>query len=199
VISSELSKNIPKNVLLSDWLPQNDILGHSNTKLFLTHCGANGQFEALYNAVPMIAFPLFGDQFHNALRAESLGIGCTLNIHIFTSDELVETIKDILSNSSYRENIARRSAIFRGQRETPRERAVWWIEHIIHHGGSHLHSWALDMPWYEYLMLDILLVVVVIPLILVTVLITYLTVSCCRSKRTTAISAGSAAVRRKKE
>ena len=30
---------VPKNVLSLDWLPQNDILGHNKTKLFVTHRG----------------------------------------------------------------------------------------------------------------------------------------------------------------
>ena len=47
-------KNIPDNVMLYDWLPQNDLLGHRNTKLFITHCGRNGQFESMYHAVPMV-------------------------------------------------------------------------------------------------------------------------------------------------
>ena len=32
--------NVPKNVLALDWLPQNDILGHNKTRLFVTHAGS---------------------------------------------------------------------------------------------------------------------------------------------------------------
>ena len=31
--------NVPENVLALDWLPQNDILGHNKTRLFVTHAG----------------------------------------------------------------------------------------------------------------------------------------------------------------
>ena len=31
--------NVPKNVLALDWLPQNDLLGHNKTRLFVTHAG----------------------------------------------------------------------------------------------------------------------------------------------------------------
>jgi UDP:flavonoid glycosyltransferase YjiC (YdhE family) len=46
-----------ENVLFLPWLPQNDLLGHPKTKLFITHCGKNGIFEALYHGIPMIGFP----------------------------------------------------------------------------------------------------------------------------------------------
>ena len=49
---------LPDNVMALEWLPQNELLAHPKTKLFITHCGNNGQFEALYHAVPMIGFPL---------------------------------------------------------------------------------------------------------------------------------------------
>ena len=35
----------PKHVLRQDWLPLNDLLGHANTRLLISHCGANSQFE----------------------------------------------------------------------------------------------------------------------------------------------------------
>jgi len=35
----------PKHVLRQDWLPLNDLLGHVNTRLLISHCGANSQFE----------------------------------------------------------------------------------------------------------------------------------------------------------
>lgn len=64
---------VPANVKLQSWLPQNDILGHEKTKLFITHCGNNGQYEALYHGVPMIGFPLFAEQGKNSLRAVHKG------------------------------------------------------------------------------------------------------------------------------
>ena len=42
---------IPDNVRLENWVPQQDILGHPKTKLFVTHCGNNGQYEAVYHGV----------------------------------------------------------------------------------------------------------------------------------------------------
>jgi UDP:flavonoid glycosyltransferase YjiC (YdhE family) len=59
---------VPSNVKVMSWLPQNDILGHNKTKLFITHCGNNGQYEALYHGVPMIGFPLFAEQYMNCER-----------------------------------------------------------------------------------------------------------------------------------
>jgi len=52
---------VPDNVHIRTWLPQNDILGHPNTRLFITHAGNGGQYEALYHKVPMLSFPLFAE------------------------------------------------------------------------------------------------------------------------------------------
>ena len=60
--------NIPGNVLARSWLPQNDILGHPKTKLFISHCGANSQMEGLYHAVPMICIPFQMEQEYNSAR-----------------------------------------------------------------------------------------------------------------------------------
>ncbi|ELU16650.1 hypothetical protein CAPTEDRAFT_49794, partial [Capitella teleta] len=171
----------PANVLVLRWIPQNDLLGHNNTKLFITHCGANGQFEALYNAVPMIAMPLFGDQPYNALRAEYNGIGLQMNILEFTPDDLTKAIDRVI-HGDYGRQIQRLSDIFRSRPLTPVQRSAYWIEHILEYGGDHLKSYALEMPWYEYLMLDILLFVLGIALIAVTLLACCLKSLCCGKK-----------------
>lgn len=38
------------------------------------------------------------------------------------------------------------------------EKAIWWIEYVIRHkGASHLKSTAVDMAWYEYFLVDVML------------------------------------------
>ena len=34
--------DVPRNVKFMTWLPQNDLLAHNKTKLFITHGGLNG-------------------------------------------------------------------------------------------------------------------------------------------------------------
>lgn len=67
--------SVSDNVKLLSWLPQNDILGHSKTRLFIGHAGLNGILESTYHGVPMICSPFFGDQFDNARIAKHAGFG----------------------------------------------------------------------------------------------------------------------------
>ena len=153
-------KNIPQRIKLLSWLPQNDLLGHPNTKLFITHCGANGGYEALYHGVPMIGTPVFAEQPYNAKRIVYHGYGLHLNLFTFQVDDLVEAIHEVISNKTYSDNIKLGSQVFHDRPLTPLERTMYWIEHILKYGGKHLHSHALEMPWYQYLMLDILAFVI---------------------------------------
>ena len=154
-------KDIPVNIKLLKWLPQQDLLSHPQTKLFITHCGADGQFEALYHAVPMIGIPLFAEQHWNAKRAQYHGFGITINILDFTVDHVINSINHVISDRSYHDNIYKASRIYRSEQMAPQDKATWWIEHVIRNGGAHLRAHALDMPWHQYLMLDILLFVLV--------------------------------------
>lgn len=43
----------------------------------------------------------------------------------------------------------------------PLERAVWWTEYVLRHGGAkHLRSPAANITWAEYLEIEILLILV---------------------------------------
>lgn len=147
--------DVAENIRLMKWVPQNDILAHVNTKLLITHGGGNSQFEALYHGVPVLSFPTIADQPYNAKRAEYHGFGITMDLRTFMPDQLVRIIQKIINDQSYTQNIQKRSEMFHGHPMKPCERAVYWIEHVLKFGGDHLHSNALDMPWYQYIMLDI--------------------------------------------
>lgn len=160
--------DLPANVRAMKWLPQNDVLGHPNTVAFVTHCGNNGQFEALYHKVPMVGFPIFADQPYNARRIEARGYGIGLKLKTFTVDELVQAVETVALNQSYRDNIARGSKIMRGWPETAQKRAAFWVEHIIENGADHLRTHALNMPWYEYLLLDVAAFLLTVVIIVIT-------------------------------
>ncbi|KAM6980572.1 UDP-glucuronosyltransferase 2B31-like [Aplochiton taeniatus] len=48
---------VGNNTLFVDWMPQNDLLGHPKTKVFVSHGGTNGIFESIYHGVPIITIP----------------------------------------------------------------------------------------------------------------------------------------------
>ena len=175
---------VPANVKLFKWMPQNDILGHPKTRLFITHCGNNGLHEALHHAVPIIGFPLFfPDQMANGQMAVGQGFGLVMDIHRFTATLLRANIEEVLDNPKYRSAIERMSAIWHDQPETPAARASFWIEHVIKFGGDHLRPASMDMSLAEFLMFDVVVVVCLFAFVGVLALvgaIVYVWNRCCR-------------------
>ena len=43
-------------------VPQQAVLAHPRTLLFITHCGMHGVLEAVHHGVPMVGMPVFIDQ-----------------------------------------------------------------------------------------------------------------------------------------
>ena len=51
---SEEMQDKPDNIMLSKWLPQQDILAHPKLKLFITHGGQSSTQEALCHKKPVV-------------------------------------------------------------------------------------------------------------------------------------------------
>ena len=61
---------------------------------------------------------------------------------------------------SYREHIVKLRKIMNDQPQSPLERAVWWTEYVLRHGGAlHLRTPAADMTWAEYYELHLIFIV----------------------------------------
>jgi glucuronosyltransferase len=184
--SSDIRTPLPKNVVISDWLPQNDVLGHPNIKLFVTHCGNNGQHEALFHGVPMVGVPLWADQQFNARKLVKLGFGRFIDTQHLTVDTLLAEIKLVLSNQSYKDNMVLASKMFRDQPMKPRDKAAYWIEHVMKYGGDHLRSPTVDMQWYELVMLDVIGIIILV--LIVTLFAIWFVMRCvcrlCRFRKT---------------
>ncbi|KAL1809471.1 hypothetical protein DCAR_0729014 [Daucus carota subsp. sativus] len=65
-----------KGMIVRDWAPQLEILEHSSTAGFMSHCGWNSCMESITMRVPILAWPMHSDQPRNAvLLTKFLKIG----------------------------------------------------------------------------------------------------------------------------
>ncbi|TKR70515.1 hypothetical protein L596_022536 [Steinernema carpocapsae] len=58
---TDLKTRAPKNVLLSPWIPQTDLLQHPKTAAMISHGGYNTLQEVINAGKPVIMIPLFGE------------------------------------------------------------------------------------------------------------------------------------------
>lgn len=98
------NKNFPhvQNIKTVTWMPQNDVLGHPQLRMFMTHGGANSVHEAAYHAVPLLITPLWGDQLSFAQKIQAAGMGLSIDITvnaIFTAEDIVELINELIENT----------------------------------------------------------------------------------------------------
>ncbi|KAJ8918828.1 hypothetical protein NQ315_011114 [Exocentrus adspersus] len=153
----------PDNVKISKWFPQQDILAHPNIKLFITHGGLLSTTETIYHGVPILAFPLLGDQKMNAARAEMNGYCITMQFSELTEEKVTDALNKLLNNPQYRENVKRRSRLMHDRPVKPMDLAVYWTEFVIRHKGApHLKVAGVDLPWYKYLLLDVISFVILV-------------------------------------
>lgn len=155
--------DLKPNMMTRSWLPQSDILGHPNVRVFISHCGLLGTQEAIYHGVPLLGIPIFVDQHKNAEKMESRGIAIYMHWNNLTKPSLIKAVQDIINNPSYKEKITAISKQFRDQPEAPLQRALYWIEYVLRHeGAAHLKSPAVNMSHFQILLLDIIVPVALI-------------------------------------
>ncbi|XP_053344248.1 UDP-glucuronosyltransferase 2A2-like [Clarias gariepinus] len=146
------------NTLLVNWMPQNDLLGHSKTRVFVAHGGTNGIQEAIYHGVPILGLPIAFDQPDNLSRMRKKGTAKVLDISELDRSIFLEALKEVLYNPSYRENMQKLSRLHHDQPIKPLNHAIFWIEYVIRNGGApHLRSHSFRMSWITYNSVDVML------------------------------------------
>ncbi|KAL2339125.1 hypothetical protein Fmac_013571 [Flemingia macrophylla] len=69
-------RNEKKGMIIKGWAPQLLILNHRAVGAFVTHCGWNSTVEAVSAGIPMVTWPVHGEQFYNEkLISEVRGLG----------------------------------------------------------------------------------------------------------------------------
>ncbi|CAH1402292.1 unnamed protein product [Nezara viridula] len=149
----------PDNVRLAKWVPQASILGHPNVRAFVSHGGLHGILEGTYHGVPIVGTPLFADQKSNVRFCEQAGYCIYIDLDTVNEEILLGAINKIMTNSSYKENALRRSKIMKDRPLSVMDNAVYWVEYVLRHRGApHLRSAAVELSWYQYLLLDVMVV-----------------------------------------
>ncbi|KAH6759847.1 hypothetical protein C2S51_016796 [Perilla frutescens var. frutescens] len=81
-----------RGLIIKGWAPQLMILSHTSTGGFLSHCGWNSTVEAISCGVPILAWPIRGDQFYDAkLVVKYLNVGHMVP----NADDVSKTVKKL--------------------------------------------------------------------------------------------------------
>ncbi|CAD0205774.1 unnamed protein product [Chrysodeixis includens] len=148
------------NIKIAKWLPQSDLLRHPKIKAFIMQGGLQSTDEAIVAGVPMIGFPMLADQWFNVEKYGYYKIGIGLDIETVTEESLSNAIKTVIEDESYRQNIQKLRNKMQDTPQPPLERAIWWTEYVLRHGGAkHLRSPAANISWAEYLELELVLTI----------------------------------------
>ncbi|KAK0175125.1 hypothetical protein PV327_008904 [Microctonus hyperodae] len=179
-----LPMGLPNNVMTSDWLPQIAVLKHPNVKLFITHGGLIGTQEAVVHGVPMIGFPIFGDQYTNIQTYVNKKIAIALNHREITGDILTDAVKTVLYDPTYRKNIKTLSALFNDRPMAAMDTAIYWVEYAARRGNI-LKSPATNLTWWQYYLIDVyatILFVILFVLFVVKLILKFLFKIVCSRK-----------------
>ncbi|XP_005100238.2 UDP-glucuronosyltransferase 1A5-like [Aplysia californica] len=164
----------PGEILTSSWVPQNDLLGHKNTKLFVSHCGMNGQYEGMYHAVPTLCLPFESDMPYNAQRGVAKGFGLRADIREVTDIQLLALMRKMLE---YKKNVQKALNLYKELYKLPVNETAFWLDHVMKYDGAYMRSAGQNMPMYQFLALDVLAFVAVVKV--VVVVLVYKTCRCC--------------------
>ncbi|KAI5631024.1 UDP-glucoronosyl and UDP-glucosyl transferase domain-containing protein [Phthorimaea operculella] len=147
------------NIRIGKWFPQSDLLRHPKVKLFVTQGGMQSTDEAITAGVPLIGMPVMGDQFYNVEKYKHLKIGLGLDLETVTEEQFKDAVTTVIVDESYRKNIKRLDTLMRDEPMSGLQRAVWWTEHVLRHGGArHLRAPAANISWAEYFELKLVAV-----------------------------------------
>ncbi|CAH1784403.1 unnamed protein product [Owenia fusiformis] len=181
-------ENLANNTILMKWLPQNDILGNTRTKLFISHCGISSLYEAVNHAVPTLGIPFMFDQDTNAAKIITrYNIGLVVKFKTITEESIYNAIKAMLENKVYKDNAVELSKMAKDTPVTPKATFLYWVNFVLRHKGpGHLRSKpAYEMSWIQYFSLDVIAFVLTVCLIICTIVAFILRCICkciCRSK-----------------
>ena len=149
---------VPANVKIVEWLPQQDLLGHPKTKLFISHGGIQGAFETIYHGVPILGVAINGDQPGNVQLLVAKGMALPIEDYtVMTYDDAKGKIEQLLTEDKYHKNAIKAQKLLSDQPQTAAERLKFTVGYAIRHKGAHhlTSPTASKLHWFSYYSLDV--------------------------------------------
>jgi MGT family glycosyltransferase len=106
-LPAEALGDIPANVRVERFVPQDDVIPHAAA--VICHGGSGTMLGTAAAGVPMVVVPMFADQPQNAERVEALGAGLGLPKGKATPEGVREALSRVLAEKSFRD-VARKLA-----------------------------------------------------------------------------------------
>ena len=92
-----------------------------------------------------------------------------------TTPQLIEAINTAMYDEKMRSNMETMHQLFTDQKESPLEKAVWWVEYVIRHKGAHfLKPHSMDLWWFQYQLWDVILFI-----LMIVIIVSYIFWKCC--------------------
>ena len=154
--------NLPQNVMISPWVPQQDLLAHPKLKVFVTHGGMGSIMESIYHKATIVGIPLANDQRANLLRAANHGYARMLDWASLTAEDLSDAINEGAKDDEMTSAVERIHDLYVDSMQRPVELAAWWLEYVCRHEGAGIlqHSAGDGVPWYQWHHVDIAIFII---------------------------------------
>ena len=97
-----LERTKKQGLVVPSWAPQIQVLGHSATGGFLSHCGWNSVLESVVQGVPVITWPLFAEQSLNAaMIADDLKVALRPKVNesgLVEREEIAKVVRGLMGD-----------------------------------------------------------------------------------------------------
>lgn len=99
-------ERVSKQGRVVSWAPQMELLQHEAVGCYLTHCGWNSTLEAIQCRMPLMCFPVAGDQFVNCayiVNVWKIGV----RIHGFGKKDLEEGLRKVMEDNEMKSRLSK--------------------------------------------------------------------------------------------